>query len=404
MRKNEIRIPNKKILNNLDKKKFSSRFEESLEPINFNKSKTKKRKSKLKSTDFMPLLDASKCEFPKVRNNWRAKSHNKDKQLKEYIKHTYFKYDVPNFIYYEILNNKDYDELINENGLVEFSPRYFPYSEDMFIGRDLSVSKVIEAIIEAKSLKPYLKKILTKKSIDKVLKSKEETLIKAITKEYLKEKKFEKSTIDYFYNERLLLRNDYDDVVKMLVKIIEKAPDLFTDYNKVRELRDYLRANTIYVGYDLCMLEVGVPRENLKTAENYIKKSIEKILEDSDDWHVENTILKRLNKSFWKQRFEIFESSNDVFITEITDSKTLLAEGKSLGHCVASYANWCGASSNSILSMTNKGMRVLTIQVEKSKIIQAKGKRNKEITESQMFHLEKFAKANNLEIDKKQYL
>jgi len=86
-------------------------------------------------------------------------------------------------------------------------------------------------------------------------------------------------------------------------------------------------------------------------------------------------------------------------ITPILSGKDLAKEGKSLGHCVASYSRSMINGHSYIWSMSENGARKLTIQVnERLEIIQARGKYNRTPTNSEKMLIKRWANENQLTI------
>lgn len=91
-------------------------------------------------------------------------------------------------------------------------------------------------------------------------------------------------------------------------------------------------------------------------------------------------------------------------IRQIVTKEELVDEGKTLSHCVATYADRCAAEETSIWSMKSHGSlsrrRVLTIQVDPTSrtVIYASGLRNCRPTERQRAVIRKWAQLRDLSV------
>ena len=91
-------------------------------------------------------------------------------------------------------------------------------------------------------------------------------------------------------------------------------------------------------------------------------------------------------------------------ITELLSHKALAREGSAMDHCVVSYARSCMARQCSIWSMTSEDVtgrvrRRQTIEVRKQKIVQSRGRDNRDADTREMLVLERWAREAQLEMD-----
>ncbi len=151
-------------------------------------------------------------------------------------------------------------------------------------------------------------------------------------------------------------------------------------------------------------------RENV----NYHLKgrNLQSLLRQSDQWHNRFNRSKH-NSLCWKpcgiDNMRIIKKPETIVLEELTESKTLADEGRTMKHCVASYAFYCAKGRSAIFSMRKYSGEVLldtlaTIEVNLSvrKIVQAKGKMNKPVSEEVRKYMLNWAEVNVLAVS--QYL
>lgn len=138
------------------------------------------------------------------------------------------------------------------------------------------------------------------------------------------------------------------------------------------------------------------------------------LIKAMEEWHGNLAKEKAIHgTSFKPSGFKPFElekgrrdsSGNYIHevwkVDEVLSSKALAEEGRVLSHCVYSYAWSIEKGATSIWSMTNDGQRVLTIEVRNDtrRIVQARGKYNRQSTSQEFAILNQWAGSNNLEIN-----
>lgn len=155
--------------------------------------------------------------------------------------------------------------------------------------------------------------------------------------------------------------------------------------------------------------------------ENLILKgrSIKVLIRLKDEWEVEQRLakLRQLEKlrqwqpSNIKGMNWVFGKKRKVhvyyFIHELTNEKALKEEGKMMRHCVAGYVRRCMDTSyvTSIWSLkrslphSSETQRVLTIQVTNNRIVQVKGKCNRQPSADEIDLLSQWAKRERLRLE-----
>eukprot|EP00752_Nemacystus_decipiens_P013932 g12368.t1 len=94
------------------------------------------------------------------------------------------------------------------------------------------------------------------------------------------------------------------------------------------------------------------------------------------------------------------QKQKQLSIRELLDSNALQAEGARMGHCVGSYAHSCNQGRVAIFSLVENTTPLLTIEValQARRIVQARGKRNREAKADEMRMLRSWAVQANLQI------
>src|SRR6185503_18900522 len=95
-----------------------------------------------------------------------------------------------------------------------------------------------------------------------------------------------------------------------------------------------------------------------------------------------------------------------VMMEELTGSKLLVEEGRRMKHCVATYSYQCEAGQTAIFSLRKYSFGLLidtmaTIEVCLSlrRIVQAKAKLNKKISDEARMYLDEWASKNQLSVN-----
>jgi len=143
-------------------------------------------------------------------------------------------------------------------------------------------------------------------------------------------------------------------------------------------------------------------------------RTLESLLRKVEEWHrrlgYDNTHQVRQWRPSGIEGFEFPEGDPDSphhkiwTIRELTSSKALLAEGRQLSHCVATYASICANGRSSIWTMeyesASGSTKVLTIEVRSAArlIYEARGKANRMPTEKERKILGRWATKAGLSV------
>jgi hypothetical protein len=304
--------------------------------------------------------------------DWKRKSHNPEKQLKDIAKHCFVKYEVPAFMY---------------EAWLDTNRKYMSWFIELARGNSVkSLSKV--PIKLTKKSAHYFLQAPASYTIEMALRraqalsfGTDELVAERIAHSSLSRNNFEhedfwETVIQFFMNQTML------------------------DFNKMNEILDYL-ANCI--------------RNN---AEYSIKgRTITSLTRQSDEWHVTEAIhnASMVELFTWKPslnssliiRAKQEKETKKYRLFELCSSKELIAEGKKMNHCVASYARSCCVKVTSIFSLRCssflKGQETLaTIEVDlrSQTIVQAKARFNKPISGSAKKIMNDWAVQHDLKIGK----
>ena len=143
-------------------------------------------------------------------------------------------------------------------------------------------------------------------------------------------------------------------------------------------------------------------------------RTVASLLKNVEDWHRRLGREAQGGELQWRKsaipdfRFvEGSEPSNNMTvwrIRELLSSEELVAEGRRMQHCVASFARSCHSGTCSIWSMsqeTDEGVTpLLTIEVnaDSKEIRQARGERNRRATQRELDVLRRWASQEGLGI------
>ncbi len=160
--------------------------------------------------------------------------------------------------------------------------------------------------------------------------------------------------------------------------------------NKLTELIDYVR-------------------EEKRVNINYSLKgrTLQSLFRQSDIWH--NRFAGTRTNQVWKpsgiEGFRTEKKSAIIVLEELTESIKLSEEGKAMKHCVGSYAFYCAKGRSAIFSLRKYSGGILldiiaTIEVSipLQRVVQAKAKMNKPISDEARKYMEMWATNEGLEI------
>ena len=386
------------------------------------KEKAKKKKLNYTWEDFT-ICDK---HFPFIRpiEKWKRKSHNKDRQLEEFIKYAYFKYEVPTWAMSTMKNLLAlYLKFPLPRGAIRMPMlKENDELEQMNLGSRAAYSvtnlEVLKCAMSGKGYKETLGHIFTKKEIHNFVNSNEEGLLLAYKLAKISSFTNDKHLINFFMdrdeftsmvrgtdsywsgtfvtkrddetNEEFFERKkrgyqkylETDKYYKLMVYLLKHNLSV----NDCQEIFDFFVSVSIYSQSHTRAVGRGLPRgsflyinEEIVMIDDFFKRSIGNVIAMSNEWHIARANARNTNvkaPSDWDKRFEDYEMGR-FKVQELNTANLLSAEGKAMGHCVGSYAYRCGRGDCNILSLKRDDGRLLTMEVVKDKIVQIKGKHNR---------------------------
>lgn len=162
------------------------------------------------------------------------------------------------------------------------------------------------------------------------------------------------------------------------------------NYEKLTELVDYVRE---------------AKREN---KQYHLKgRNLSSLMRQSDDWH--KRFSKYKGNEIWKPSgiggLKHKKKNELIIIEELTETAKLREEGRTMKHCVASYAFYCAKGKSAIFSIRKFSDDILldtlaTIEVNLSlkRIVQAKAKMNNPINEEAKQYMKAWAASEALSL------
>ncbi|EDP96911.1 PcfJ domain-containing protein [Kordia algicida OT-1] len=310
--------------------------------------------------------------YVKDVTTWKRKSHNAEKQLKDLVKHCFAKYEVPAFMY---------------EAWFDINRKYMSWFIDL--GRGQSVKTLSKVPVR-----------LTKKGAHQFLQA---------PANYTIEMALRRAQALAFGNDELLAeriactalsRNGFqhESFWETVIQFFMKQTML--DFNKMTEIIDYLSH---------CI------RQN--AAYSIKGRTITSLTRQSDEWHTEQAIHRAsmVEVFTWKPTLNssyviVNRSEKDVKkyrLFELCSSKELIAEGRKMNHCVASYARSCCVKVTSIYSLRctsfSKGHETLAtieMDIRSQTIVQAKARFNKPISAVAKKIMKDWAAHHDLKIGK----
>jgi hypothetical protein len=304
--------------------------------------------------------------------DWKRSSHNPEKQLKDLVKHCFVKYAVPAFMYEVWLDS---------------NRKYMSWFIDLGSGNSVkSLSKVPVKL--TKKGAHYFLQAPASYTIEMALRSAQalafgtdKLVAERIAHSSLSRNNFEhegfwETVIQFFMNQTML------------------------DFNKMNEIMDYLA-------------------DCIRNDRNYSIKgrTIISLTRQSDEWHVAQAIhsASAVELFTWSPllnssliiRTKQEKDTKKYRLFELCSSKELIAEGKKMNHCVASYARSCCVKVTSIFTLRCtsilKGQETLAtieVDVRSQTIVQAKARFNKPISAAAKKVMSDWAVQHDLKIGK----
>ncbi|WP_298417613.1 PcfJ domain-containing protein [uncultured Kordia sp.] len=310
--------------------------------------------------------------YVKDIESWKRNSHNPEKQLKDLVRHCFAKYEVPTFMYEAWLDN---------------NRKYMMWFIDLGCG--LSVRDLSKVPVR-----------LTKKGAHYFLQAPSSYTVEMA----LRRAQALAFGTDELVAERIacsaLSRNNFanESFWETVIQFFMKQAML--DFNKMGEIIDYL-SNSILLD----------PEYSIKG------RTITSLTRQSDEWHVQQAIHEVNSKELYTWNPSI--SSSLIVRTkeetnvkryrlfELCSSKELIAEGRRMNHCVASYARSCCVKVTSIFTLRcasflkgEETLATIEVDLKSQTIVQAKARFNKPIKAAAKKIMKDWATQHDLKIGK----
>lgn len=341
--------------------------------------KSKAKRDKLLSlSDILKYLKMGPLEslssYPTVRSfdTFKSKSCNSSRQINEFIKHVFCRYPVPRFMF----------GVWHLGSEEKFRPWFICLAQGGSLYKEhtktvMSKAETADFVRNSDNRLGIEQNIWRAKL--KAMGANDECAYSIVTSRFCEVAsvalKFWTDVARFFVNNKVP-KNDMDEILDFL-------------RNKYREDENFsLKGRTLA---SITKLSNEWHEEQVRKQSTYGKVW--------EGMHLEPwTYTTKFNHPYNKTRV-----SKVYTIEEITDSKSLFAEGRQQGHCVGSYVRDCELGHSSIFKMEsvdeiNGFQKHLTIQVNiKSKrVVQARGKYNAKPTTTQQAVLDAWRQKHNL--------
>ena len=313
---------------------------------------------------------------------WKPKSYNKNKQFRELLFHLFGTYQVPKFM--------DNVWFRRDNGSYKYREWYIKLTN----GESLRKQKFKVPI--TKKIAHYFGQAPEDYSI-------EQAVVFGIV--------HSESGNDRLVKELIATKpsNFYEalNFWKTFIRFINANPML--DKKMIGPIIDYVNYQKFdnsetYRDGEIVSLPPSQPNFSFNNRNpNTLINCIEK-------WHgnIKKSGVKELLKfepSTIKAYLKKMEENTSIQIKQLTSNFALYDEGEQLSHCVGSYTYSCYEGKCSIWSLSKienaETKKILTIEINKDKVIsEIRGLYNRFPTKSEMSHIEKWSREENLTISK----
>jgi hypothetical protein len=321
--------------------------------------------------------------------SWKKKTYNPERQFSSLVRHLLCEYSVPDFmdsawnLKVTKFYNKRYPLSINRWNLE--IPSAIQWFLDIGNGKNIRNSENLPISFTKKMAHEFLKapsKCTINEAIRRaqvISKGGDERLAETVNATFLsrefKNEEFWSTVIDF------LVRNTMIDPVRV-------GPMLdYIAFQKYEIRREWVNGRNI---------EVAAENPNFSMK----GRNAQSLLDNTEEWHERINAVrarKRKTPTSWEgspiPNFKHEEGTDHNMVTyeivQILDYKGLSEEGRSMKHCVASYAGSCSSGRCAIFSLrkfSRKGFeRMVTIEVLRDgKIVQIRGKSNRKPTSREM--------------------
>lgn len=300
--------------------------------------------------------------------DWKPTSHNLNRQIASFARHLYAQYDVPAFM-----------DLCWYNG----DPKYHDWFIHIGQGGNIRTANGLPIALTKKEAHLYLQA------------PKDFSPLSAFRYGQILNLGGNEPFVRQILRTRIATTFSANDFWLSVFRWLLKHPML--DTAQYGPLVDYIN-NQKFVPY---RWENGVaicaqPNMTMKD------RDPETLIRQMEAWHRRLGKEKQKGPGEWKPSgfypLEIVTEKTVATIKEITKLNDLIAEGRAMKHCVASYSYSCSQGRCSIWSLEVDGTKQLTIEVlnNSRQVVQARKKYNERPTASDMYYLRLWARNSGL--------
>ena len=318
---------------------------------------------------------------------WKPKSHNADRQFASFVRHLLVKYDMPLFMDRAWLNGT----------ILDTSP-FQDWYIHIGLGGNLRTAKRL----------PYP---ITKMEAHYFMQAPESyTIPEALRYGQLLSLGGSPRLAQAMRGTQIMPTNLLTDMAGndfclSVIRFFIANPML--DMAHIHPITDYIWNQKYQCGREF-VNHVAVNRPPPQPNFSMHGRTPESLLDQVERWHHQLGKERKGGKLLWEHStvkdFELQEGQGKNAriwrIAELLSSAELTAEGRTMHHCVASYAGSCAAGRSSIWALTlesEKGLfKYLTIEVSNKQIRQVRGLNNRNSTQQENTVLNKWAQVEGL--------
>ena len=311
--------------------------------------------------------------------SFKAKSKNLHKQFSTLVRHLFSKYKIPEFMD-QVWFNPSLGTATgyHQQGLAREGEKQIQWFLHLAQGKNLRSAEGL----------PFP---MTKAMVHEFLKAPSNyTINQAMRYGQMKTMNAPKRTIEATLQTHLGRVFINEEFWKSFLEYISRQE--FLDPNLIGHLVDYIQHQKF---------SPNAPQPHLSMR----GRSLDNLIAESEAWH--NRIQKTRGKHYeewtpqaalpFSKEEKLGDKINIWTMEELTNSKALEDEGRTMKHCVASYRYSCAKGTCSIWSLKLNGNRMATIELanQNKSIVQAKGKMNAVVDGKAFQTLREWAAMNN---------
>lgn len=354
-----------------------------------NAEKNKKCSVRTKKPDIQKILKSfhytQNLNVYRSPETWECKTYNPYKQKIELFRHMYCKYAVPSFMIYFFVDgynphgvdNQEDIELFTEWFNVISSGKSFRKASQLFLNRYEQ-----HQFLNFKINNDDCNTCTTLNMVIWYIKSKYFGLLPRLTKCIINKER----------------TRPFSQYINHRFYFLQETIRFFSRYNNELSVKDFEEIlDFIYRGVDWRTF-------------SYNGRTLSSIINLSNQWHKEQQALQinsseipygnitwdPLIQTVWVDQRMIDSVPILIKIKELTSSKDLYNEGRRMHHCVGSYARDCHTGRIHIFSCTINDENTLTIETDRSQILQIRGKYNRLPSTNEKSIINQWAKKFNI--------